>query len=151
MSSTSSNDIEMNNSDFFICAAFRQMLLDFETETENKLNRETAISIANYLAQIPPAEQLQPAVMANHITRFFQQPGNERLYEWLGEIYARLDKDGIDKLVKKTGDPDDEVDGPSITKRMLENESRDICNFLQKWASKNQNNPEKQHDQQPKS
>jgi len=151
----SSSDIEMNNSDIFICAAFRQMLLDSDPEGENQLNRETAISIANYLAQIPPDDQLQPAVMANHITAFCERSGNEQLYEWLGEMYDRLDKDGIDTLVKKTGDPDDEVDSPSITTRMLENESRDICNFLQKWAIKNQNNPENQpenqHEQQQKS
>lgn len=151
MSSMSSKDIEMNNSDFFICAAFRQMLLDSDPETEGKLDRATAVSIANYLAQIPPEEQLEPAVMANHITEFCQQPGNERLYEWLGEIYDRLDEDGIDKLVKKTGDPDETADGPPQAERMLYNEGRDICDFLQKWANKNQKPPEKENEQQPKS
>ena len=73
--------------------------------------------------------------MADHITAFCEKPGNERLYEWLGEIYDRLDEDGIDKLVKKMGDPDDEVDNKPIPTRMLNNEGREICQDLQNWAT----------------
>ena len=54
-----------------------------------------------------------------------------------------LDEDGIDKLVKKTGDPGDEADAPTETSRMLSNEGRDICQSLQSWATEvlNQSNP----------
>jgi hypothetical protein len=147
----SSSKINMNNSDFFICKAFREMLIGVDTENKLQLDSETVVSLANYLAQIPPAEQLQPSVMANHITKFCQQPGNEQLNEWLGEIYDRLDEDGIDKLVKKTGDPGETADDSSQAKQILYNDSRDIFDFLQKRVSKNQNTPEKQNEQQPKS
>lgn len=131
----SNNDIQMSESDFFICAAFQEMLGLSGTAEQQKLDRETAISIAHYLTELPAEDKLNAAAMANHITAFCQQPGNAQLNEWLGEIYDRLDEDGIDKLVKKMGDPDDEADGPSITKKMLENEGRDACQDLEKWAT----------------
>ena len=131
----SNSENKMSDSDFFICAAFREMLGLSGTEEQKKIDRETAISIAHYLTELPPEDKLNPAAMANHITAFCQQPGNEQLNEWLGGIYDRLDEDGIDKLVKKTGDPDDEADGHPITKQMLENEGRDACQDLEKWAT----------------
>lgn len=147
----SSSKINMNNSDFFICKAFREMLIGVDTENKLQLDSETVVSLANYLAQIPPAEQLQLSVMANRITKFCQQPGNEQLSECLGQIYDRLDRDGIDKLVKKTGDPGETADDSSQAKQILDNEGRDICDFLQQWVSKNQNPPKKENEQQPKS
>ena len=149
----SNSENKMNDSDFFICAAFRKILKISATEEQKHLDRETKISLANYLIQLPPKDKVNPAAMANHITAFCENPGNERLNEWLGEIYDRLDADGIDKLVKKTGDPDDDADGPSTTKGLFDNEGRDILEDLQKWA--NEINKEQPHstedDNQPTS
>ncbi|BAI91339.1 MULTISPECIES: hypothetical protein [Limnospira] len=131
----SNSDIQMSESDFFICVAFHEMLGLSGTEEQQKLDRETAISIADYLTKLPPEDKLNPAAMANHITAFCQQPGNEQLKEWFGEIYDRLDEDGIDKLVKKTGDPGKKAYGLPITGRDIENEGRDACQDIQKWAT----------------
>ena len=135
----SSSDISISDSDIFICEAFKEILADSPAE----LDQQTRLNIATYLTQLPSADQFDPSLMANHITAFCQQPGNEALKEWLGEIYDRLDEDGIDKLVKKTGDPGDEADAPTETRRMLSNEGRDICQSLQNWATEvlNQSNP----------
>lgn len=143
----------MDDSDFFICEAFRQILVSSGMEGDRQLNEETTVSLANYLAQLPPQDHLNPAIMANHITAFCQQPGNEELKEWLGEVYDRLDRDGIDKLVKKTGDPGPEVDSKPITPRLLYNEGRNACQFLQKWATEvqTQNVQGNQNVSQPKS
>jgi hypothetical protein len=142
----SSSDILISDSDIFICEAFKQILAKFPAELENKLGCQARPAIATYLTQLPPTEQLDPAAMANHITEFCQRPGNAELKEWLGETYDCLDQDGIDKLVKKTGDPGDEADALTETSRMLSNEGRDICQFLQNWATEvlNQNNPDNQ-------
>lgn len=126
----SSSDISIRDSDIFICEAFRQILANSPAEIEKKLNRQPSPAIAKYLTQLPPADKLNPAAMANHITAFCQRLGNEDLEEWLGEIYDGLDQDGINKLVKKTGDPGDEADAPTETSRMLSNEGRDICQSL---------------------
>jgi hypothetical protein len=85
--------------------------------------------------------------MANHITAFCQKPGNESLNEWLGEIYDFLDEDGINQLVKKTGDPDDIATAISQNPRQRINESRDICQSLQSWANnvRNQSNQQNQN------
>lgn len=149
----SNSDIQMSESDFFICVAFHEMLGLSGTEEQQKLDRETAISIAHYLTKLPPEDKLNPAAMANHIPAFCKQPGNEQLNEWFGEIYDRLDEDGIDKLEKKTGDPDDEADGPSITPGQLKNEGRDILEDLQKWATEMEQKTKRatEDDKQPAS
>lgn len=138
----------MNDSDFFICAAFRELLVNPSPEYQEKITPKTANSIAQYLSQLPAEDRQNPPVMANHITAFCQQPENEELYEWLGEIYDRLDTDGIDTLVKKTGDPSDEADSESIAERMLYNESRDICDDLQKWADEQEKDSGNKNDTQ---
>lgn len=137
----SSSDISIRDSDIFICEAFKQILANSPAEIEQKLGSQASPAIANYLTQLPSADKLNPAAMANHITAFCQRLGNETLKEWLGETYDRLDQDGINNLVKKTGDPGDEADAPTETSRMLSNEGRDICQSLQSWATEvlNQN------------
>ncbi len=140
-SDTLSDDI--NDGDIFICEAFKQILVNPPAELEQRLGSQARLAIATHLAQLPPEYQLDPAAMANHITEFCQRPGNEDLKEWLGEIFDRLDKDGIDKLDKQTLDPDDEADAlPPRDIIVLNNESRDIWQSLQKWATEelNQNN-----------
>ncbi|GAA6617561.1 hypothetical protein [Scytonema sp. NUACC26] len=72
--------------------------------------------------------------MANHIAAFCQQPENENLQEWWGDIYDRLDEDGIDIFVKKSRDPGEEADDEAETKRILTNEGRDIGKYLELWA-----------------
>ena len=69
--------------------------------------------------------------MANHIASFCQQPDHETLHNWLGKIYKRLNGDGIDRLVKKTGDPGDEGDDEPEKIRLIRQKSRDICQELQ--------------------
>lgn len=148
----SGSDIVINNSDIFICEAFRQILTDTPAELEEKLGSQGRLAIATYLRQLPPEDQLNPDAMANHITKFCQQLGNEDLKEWLGNIYDRLDEDGIEKLVKKTGDPGDEADAPPEEDRnILQNEGRDICQSLQHWADEvqNQSNQGNQNVSQP--
>lgn len=137
----SDSDILISDSDIFICEAFKQILANPPAQLEQKLGSQAPLAIATYLTRLPSEEQLDPAAMANHITAFCQLEGNEDLEEELGKIYDRLDKDGIDKLVKKTGDPGEEADAPTETGRMLTNEGRDICQSLQHWATEvlNQN------------
>jgi hypothetical protein len=129
------NDTFINDSDTLICKAFKQILTNPPIKMKEKLTNQIGFTIATYLAQLPLEEKLDPAKMANHITEFCQQPGNEYMEECLGDVYDSLDMDGIDNLVKKTGDPGDNVDDSAETKRMLANEGRDICQFLQVWAN----------------
>ncbi|AVH66190.1 hypothetical protein [Nostoc sp. 'Peltigera membranacea cyanobiont' N6] len=129
------NDTFVNDSDILICQAFKQILTNPPVKLEEKLSNQVRFTIATYLAQLPLEEKLDPAKMANHITEFCQQPGNEYIEESLGDVYDSLDQDGIDNLVKKTGDPGDNVDDSTEIKRMLANEGRDICQFLQGWAN----------------
>lgn len=125
----------ISDSDILICKAFSQILTIPPAQLAEKIGSETTLAIANYLQNIPPIEQLDSAVMANHITAFCQKPGNQNLKDWLGEIYCSLDEDGIDNLVKKTGDPDDTATAISQNPRQRINESRDICQSLQDWAN----------------
>lgn len=129
------NDTSINDSDILICQAFKQILTNSPIKMKEKLTNQVGFTIATYLAQLPLEEKLDPAKMANHITEFCQRPGNEYMEECLGDVYDSLDMDGIDNLVKKTGDPGDNVDDSAEIKRMLANEGRDICQFLQDWAS----------------
>jgi hypothetical protein len=136
----SASDILIRDSDVFICEAFKQILVNPPAQLEQKLGSQARLAIATHLAQLPPEDQLGPAAMANHITEFCLRPGNEDLKEWLGEIYDRLAEDGIDKLVKQTLDPGDEADaGTEMETILLTNESRDIWQFLQNWATEELN------------
>ncbi|MEQ9483367.1 hypothetical protein [Coleofasciculus sp. F4-SAH-05] len=135
----SSSDSVIKDSDIFICEAFKQILNQPAVELEKTLGSQMPGDIRLYLRQLPSEDYQNPAAMANHITEFCQQPGNEALDEWLGEIYDGLDTDGIDKLVKKTGDPGEEADAPTETNRILINEARDICQYLQNWATQQLN------------
>ncbi|MEQ9623784.1 hypothetical protein [Coleofasciculus chthonoplastes] len=125
--------------DIFICEAFKQILNQPAVELEKTLGSQMPGDIRLYLRQLPSEEYQNPAAMANHITEFCQQPGNEALNEWLEKICNCLYKYGIDKLVKKTGDPGPDVDAPTETKRILINEGRDICQYLQNWATQQVN------------
>ena len=145
-------EIEITESDFFICKAFEQILKTPRTELNAKLGDKGYLAIANYLTQIPVDDCLDGSKMANYITAFCQQPGNKVLYEWLGKIYDQLDIDGINNILKKTGDPGDEADQPSdnvdvLKVDVLKNDSRDICLFLQDWAKETpkSDNPENQN------
>lgn len=129
----------INDSDILICQAFKQLLINPPVELEEKLGSQARLAIATCLAQLPPEDKLDPDKMANHIAEFCQQPGNEELEECLGDIYNSLDKDGISNLLKKTNDPGDNADISTETTRMLTNEGRDICQFLQGWAAEELN------------
>ncbi|WP_254174321.1 hypothetical protein [Planktothrix pseudagardhii] len=140
-------EIEITESDFFICKAFEQILKTPRTELNAKLGDKGYLAIANYLTQIPVDDYLYGSKMASHITAFCQQTGNEVLYEWLGKIYDQLDIDGINNILKKTGDPGGEADQPIDNLDGLENDSRDICLFIQDWAKETPkpDNPENQN------
>ncbi|MFP4124737.1 MAG: hypothetical protein ACLFWI_27815 [Coleofasciculus sp.] len=135
----SSSDSVITDSDIFICEAFKQILTQPLVELEKTLGSQMPYDIHLYLRQLPSDDYQNPAVMASHITDFCQQPGNEALNEWLGDIYDCLDANGIDKLVKKTGDPGEEADAPTEPNRILINEGRDICQYLQNWATQQLN------------
>ena len=145
-------EIEITESDFFICKAFEQILKTPRTELNAKLGDKGYLAIANYLTQIPVDDCLDGSKMASHITAFCQQPGNDVLYKGLKKICNQLDIDGINNILKKTGDPGDEADQPSdnvdvLKVDVLKNDSRDICLFLQDWAKETpkSDNPENQN------
>ncbi|MGL4499909.1 MAG: hypothetical protein ACRC2M_10120 [Planktothrix sp.] len=142
-----SPEIEITESDFFICKAFEQILKTPRTELNAKLGDKGYLAIANYLTQIPVDQRVDASKMASHITAFCEQPGNEVLYKWLGKIYNQLDIDGINNILKKTGDPGDEADQPIDNLDGLENDSRDICLFIQDLVKETPkpDNPENQN------
>jgi len=128
------NNIDIQDADVFMCAAFKQILTSPKDELEQKLGSNACLAIAKYLQSLPLNDLHNPALMANHIAAYCQQPGQENLQSWWGEIYDRLDEDGIDKLVKKSLDPSEEADDEPETQRVITNESRDICKYLEDWA-----------------
>ena len=147
---------EINSRQVLSLLAFKELLKNPPAELYNSIGEEGFLEIAKFLSNIPPEDQLNPAVMVKHIGSYCYQYGHEFLKKFYLKTYQSINSEDIQAVVKKTGDPDEKADGPSIAKRMLYNESRDICNYLQKWAaSKNQNNPENQaenqNEQQPKS
>lgn len=104
------------------------------SELEQKLGAKSCHNIAVYLMQLPTASMLSLTQMANYITALCEKPENSKLKQWLLDLYISLGKDDILILVKKTGDPGDEVDSPNESLSLLDNESRDICLFIQNWA-----------------
>ncbi len=134
-------------SDYYICKAFKTILTASSDTFKQKLDTPSYQDIYSYLDGLPETDKNEPEKMANYITSFCEQPGNETLYDWLGEIYDQLDEDGIDQLVKKTGDPPEEADDTPEMERLITQKSRDICQELPKLAAeKAQNNSEEQHD-----
>jgi hypothetical protein len=144
------NDIQ--DTDFFMCAAFKQLLTASNHELEQKLGSKAHLAIAKYFITFPSKDFQNPAIIANHIATYCQQPGNENLQESWGQIYDRLDKDGIDIFVKKSRDPGEEADEPPNTQRIITNEARDICQFLENWGKQilSQNNQGNQDDSNSK-
>ena len=128
------NNSDIQKIDFFMCAAFKQILTSPKDELEQKLGRNAHIAIAKYLQSLPLNDLHNPAIMKNHIAIYCQQKGNETLHQWWGEVYRGLHKDGIDKLVKKSLDPSEEADDEPETQRVITNEGRDICKYLEDWA-----------------
>lgn len=114
----------MTDSDILICQAFDRLLSTPTAELKTKLGAQIPLTIANYIAELPPEEILDPPVMANRISEFCERPGNEALDDWFLDIYNSLGKDDIQSLVKKTGDPGEEADAP--VESPIVNEGRDI-------------------------
>ncbi len=114
----------MTNHDILICQAFDRLLSTPTAELKEKLGGQIPLTIANYIAELPPEEILDPSVMAKRISEFCERPGNEALYDWFLDIYNSLGEDDIKKLVKKTGDPSDEADDP--IEIPIANEGRDL-------------------------
>ena len=135
----SENDILIENSDFFICKAFKEIITE-GNELENKLGSQARLAIVNYLVELPSEEYENPSAIANHISAFCQRSGNESLYKWLLEIYNRLDETGIEKILKKTGDPGEQAEAPPQMKRIILNEARDICQELERLAKEEKDN-----------
>lgn len=128
------NNIDIQDTDFFMLKAFKEILTSPKDKLEQKLGNQAHIAIAKYLHLLPLKDFQNPAVMANHIAAYCQQPGNENLQSWWGEIYDRLDEDGIDIFVKKSRDPSEEADDEPEPQRIITNEGRDICQNLEDWA-----------------
>ncbi len=133
------NDTLIQDSDFFICKAFKE-IITARNELENKLGSQARLAIDKYLVKLPSEDFKDPSVMANHITAFSQRSGNESLNEWLGEIYDRLDESGIEKILKKMGDPGEEADAEPQIRRNITNEARDICKDIEIWAKQERDN-----------
>ena len=93
------NEILIEDSDFFICKAFQEIITS-GNKLEEKLGSQARLAIVKYLRELPLEDYEDPAVMANRITAFSQLSGYEILNEWLGDIYDRLDESGIEKLLK---------------------------------------------------
>ncbi|MGL4498079.1 MAG: hypothetical protein ACRCU2_03370, partial [Planktothrix sp.] len=93
------------------------------------------LEIVKFLSNIPPEDQLNPAAMVKHIGSYCYQPGHEVLKEFYLKSYNSINPEDIKCIEKKTGDPDDEADGPSTAQKMLENEGRDACQDIEKWAT----------------
>ncbi|MDJ0713993.1 MAG: hypothetical protein QNJ54_07210 [Prochloraceae cyanobacterium] len=137
----SNNDILIeDSSDFFICKAFHEIITAGK-ELENKLGNQARLAIANYLVKIPSEEYEDPSAIANRITAFSQRSsGNKRLNEWLGKIYDRLDETGIEKILKKTGDPGEEAEEDPKMTTNISNEARDICKDIERCAKEERDN-----------
>jgi hypothetical protein len=136
------NDPHTTISDLYICEAFKEILTTPPAGFQQVINTLSYQDIITFLVKLPPGDRSDPGKMANHIASFCEQPGRETLQNWLGEIYDRLDGDGIDKLVKKTGDPGDEADDEPKKMRLIVQKSRDICQELQQIvAAQTQSNP----------
>ncbi len=137
----SNNDILIeDSSDLFICKAFYEIITAGK-ELENKLGNQARLAIVNYLVEIPSEEYQDPSAIANRITAFSQRSSdNENLNEWLGEIYDRLDETGIEKILKKTGDPGEEADEDPQMTNNISNEARDICKDIKRWAKEERDN-----------
>ncbi|MFN6571101.1 hypothetical protein [Dendronalium sp. ChiSLP03b] len=128
------NNSDIQDTDFFMCEAFKQILTSPKVELEQKLGSGASHVIANYLTTLPSEDFQDPAIMANRIAAFCQRPENKNLQDWWGEIYDRLDEDGIDIFVKKSRDPGEEADDEPETTQIITNEGRDICQYLERWA-----------------
>lgn len=122
----------MTNHDILICQAFDRLLSTPSTEFEAKLGSQIPLTIAKYIAELPPEEIFDSSVMANRISEFCERPENEALDDWFLDIFNSLAKDDIQTLVKKTGDPGDEADAP--IKSQTPNEVRDAGVSLAKWS-----------------
>ncbi|MEQ8996648.1 MAG: hypothetical protein RID53_09115 [Coleofasciculus sp. B1-GNL1-01] len=129
----------MDNEHIIICQAFGQLLENSTTELEEKLTTNTRVAIARHLTQLPDEDRSNPLIMAKNIGEFCYRPGHENLKKWLLRLYNRLGTDDIQKLVKKINDPGEGADAPPETKRILINEGRDICQYLQNWATQQLN------------
>ena len=122
----------MTNNDILICEAFHRLLSTPSAELKQKLGAQIPLNIANYIAELPPEETLDPSVMATRISEFCERPENEALDDWFLDIYNSLGEDDIKKLVKKTGDPGDGAD--ENLEIIITNEGRDISVSLA-WRS----------------
>ena len=128
-------DYQTAVADFYICKAFKEIVSTSPATFHHSITNPSYQDVRDYLAQLPQSDRKDPAKMANHITGFCQQTGHEALYDWLGNIYDRLDSDGINSLVKKPRDPGDEADDEPGDIRLIRQKSRDICQDLQQLAA----------------
>ncbi|MCT7956895.1 hypothetical protein [Laspinema palackyanum] len=129
------NNQEINLRQFLSLRAFKELLKNPPNDFSNRIGEEGFLEIANFLSNIPPEDKLNPMAMFQHISSYVYQEGHEVFKEFYLQTYKTINSEHIQYVVKKTGDPDDEADGPSITKQMLENEGRDACQDLQKWET----------------
>ncbi len=130
----------IEDNDFFICKAFKEIITSGD-ELENKLGNKARFAIANYLLEIPPEEYENPSAIANHISAFCQRSGNESLYNWLLEIYNRLDETGIEKILKQNRDPGEQAEkDPQMSNILIYNEARETSRYIKRWLKKERDN-----------
>ncbi|HEY9801662.1 MAG TPA: hypothetical protein V6D25_14995 [Leptolyngbyaceae cyanobacterium] len=142
------NNNNFTDTDTLMCKAFKEIVALPASEIEQKLGSEARVSIANYLNNLPAQDFQNPNVMANHISVFCLSPENKNLRDWWREIYYRLNKDGINKIVKKSLDPGEEADDEPETQNLISNEGRDICLYLERWAQEVKNQDNQSQDNQ---
>lgn len=143
---------ETDQREILICQAFKELLINPPLELSYSLGKQGFFQIANFLINIPVVDKLNISQMVEHIGSYLYQPGHEVLKEFYLRTYQQINPEDIQTIVKKIGDPDDEADNTSITKR-LDNEGRDILEYLQKWATEIKGNEEQsrvnEDDNQP--
>ena len=136
----------MTDRDLLICQAFYEIVSTPTTELEKRLGNQIQFTIATYLNKLPFEDRYDDSAMAKHIGNYCYQPGNEKLKEWIKDIYKASAGEDLKKGIEKNKDPGDEADRPTKIARMLNQKSRDILQDLERWSDEvlrqhnNQNN-----------
>ena len=141
----------MENRDQLICEAFYEIISTPITELENKLGDGISLTIATYLDQIPTEKQDNYETMAEYISNFCYQPGNQILKEWLKDIYKTKAGDDLNIVMEKNKSPGRKSALPRKDTEMLENKSRDSLRGLNDWKSSilRQHNNENNANERP--
>ena len=136
----STNGISIQEEDFYFCKAFQQIINLSSRELAQELgSQESLTATKKYFANISSEDYQKPKVIANKIAAFCLQSENENLGKLLKKFYLSLNPDGIDNLTTKR-DPDDTAEEDPQIKGDLDNEARDACKDIKRWAQQDRDN-----------